>query len=212
LGLHTVIVARRQNLDRYKVFQKLGTATWVESSRHFYLEGAVDVRDAIVKARAERWRGIDCTLPERTAHFTERKRLFARVQQFPDERESGYFVLVVFHWRTYSPPSAARRLAQLLRARCPMAPADRRRRLGRLMGHYGLVERIPHSHHHQLVLHGYSICLLFLKLFEPPTRRWLLASDLSREKRVSRRGSAIGSTVSVRASSPSSARSLTPSA
>lgn len=30
----------------------------------------------------------------------------------------------------------------------------------------GLVERVPHSRRYRLLPHGYSICLLFLKLFE----------------------------------------------
>ena len=30
----------------------------------------------------------------------------------------------------------------------------------------GLVERVPHSHRYRLLPHGYSICLVFLKLFE----------------------------------------------
>jgi hypothetical protein len=30
----------------------------------------------------------------------------------------------------------------------------------------GLVERVPHSRRYRLLSHGYSICLLFLKLFE----------------------------------------------
>jgi hypothetical protein len=30
----------------------------------------------------------------------------------------------------------------------------------------GLVERVPHSRRYRLLPHGYSICLVFLKLFE----------------------------------------------
>ena len=55
----------------------------------------------------------------------------------------------------------------------------------------GLVERIPHSRRYQLVAKGYSICVVFLKLFEKiyaPLTAGLLAPfrgdrDLPDEKR-----------------------------
>ena len=77
----------------------------------------------------------------------------------------------------------------------------------------GLVERVPHSRRYRLLPHGYSICLLFLKLFErvyAPLTAGLL--DPSPPKRVLPRRSAIGSTVCISASSLTSMRSSRPSA
>jgi hypothetical protein len=77
----------------------------------------------------------------------------------------------------------------------------------------GLVERVPHSRRDRLLPRGYSICLVFLKLFERATRRSPPAScDRSRPTRGLPMTSIIGSTVSITESSPTSMRSSRPSA
>ena len=77
----------------------------------------------------------------------------------------------------------------------------------------GLVERVPHSRRYRLLPHGYSICLVFLKLFErvyAPLTAGLL-KPVTADSRLAEEN-AIGSTVSINASSPTSMRSLKPSA
>src|SRR5262249_26328467 len=88
----TVLLSDRQDLAKFDFEHDDGTTTYCDRRTGFYVEQAGSLADAIRKAAAERWPGIDCHVPKRTPHFTGRERLFARVQQFLAERESGYLV------------------------------------------------------------------------------------------------------------------------